>query len=104
MLGKPMRAAIGGGLGGDCIYARRRHPGIGPTADLRRPRLFADEEWVAQVAQPSTKRPAKGLAITAMPTARTTGRGAVTTSSEKIVSRTVMSFRISTIASASRGP
>src|SRR5215472_13208535 len=48
----------------------------------------------------STKRPANGLRITAMPTARTTGRGAATPSSERTISRVVMILRMSTIASS----
>jgi hypothetical protein len=40
----------------------------------------------------STNRPAKGLRITAIPTARTIGRGAATPSSERINSRIVMIF------------
>lgn len=39
-----------------------------------------------------------------MPTARTTGRGAATPSSERISSRVVMTLRISTIASSLFGP
>jgi hypothetical protein len=39
-----------------------------------------------------------------MPTARTIGRSAATSSSERIVSRVVMILRISTIAPSSFGP
>jgi hypothetical protein len=45
----------------------------------------------------STYRPAKGLRITAMPTAPTTGRGAAAPSSEQTTSRKVMILRMSII-------
>src|SRR5215472_4103159 len=48
----------------------------------------------------STNRPAKGLRITAMPTAHTTDRDAGTPSSERTISRMVMILRMSTIASS----